>query len=139
MRLERRPADQPHDQRRGGEDADLGGNHRPDRQAEAPEREKLAPSGPPGEREEPQGPHARVDQRKGDEEREHQRLRERGRHARADDPERGHAELAEDQRVIGERVEATAIRPTTRAGRGRSSAAKTERAAKNIRFGARPH
>ena len=37
---------------------------------------------------------------------EHQRLRQRGRKSGADDAQSRHAELAEDQRVIGKSVEA---------------------------------
>ncbi len=84
---------------------DLGGDHRADRQAEPPERRELAPVRTPGRREQAEAAHPRVDQRECNEEREHQRLRQRGREARADDSERRHAELAEDEGVIGERVE----------------------------------
>ena len=64
-----------------------------------------ARSGAPRQGEQPQSPHARIDQRGRHKEGEHQRLRQGGGETGADDPERRHAELAEDQRVIGERVE----------------------------------
>ena len=105
VRLDRGLADEAHRQRRGGEDSDLGDDHHADRQAEPPEGRELGAGGTPRQGEQPQRSHAGIDQRGRHENGEHQRLRQGGGETRANDPEGGHAELAEDQRVIGERIE----------------------------------
>jgi hypothetical protein len=76
-----------------------------DRQAKPPERRELRSGEAPGQREEPQGPHARIDQRRGEQNGAHERLRQRRGEAGADNSERRHAELAEDQSIIGKGVE----------------------------------
>ena len=105
MGFERGPADQAHRHRRGGEHADFCEDHRAHRQAKPPQRDEIAPSGPPGQGERSKPPQSRLDERGQKQDQEHQGLRQRGCNAGADDSERRHAKLAKHQSIIGEGVE----------------------------------